>query len=107
MLASPTPHSEASVLFDACAYRVNFWESTAGSDAWALDAFVLTEARDVRDAIEWIERHAHGRRFELFVELDAEPVGAPELPRKTPLVRIIGEDPNDGRSRTIGQFVPY
>lgn len=84
------------MVLDGEKYRVHFW--TPSGEAWALDAYVVSEARDVLEVIGWIETVAAGRRFELFVEvgLDDEPIHKFEEPRRSDLLRIAGENPNAG-----------
>jgi hypothetical protein len=103
MRASETVHAEPAFSLDAPSYRVNFWQRS-GEDAWALDAFVLTEVREVTEALEWAREHANGRRFELFAEGQEEPVGSFVTPRKSGLVRLLGENPNIGEPVVIGRF---
>lgn len=96
MIASATVHAEPTQELDAAVYRVNFWELLG--EAWALDAFVLTEVASVAEVLNWAEATAAGRRFEVFVELDAasEAVHEFHVPRKANLLRLAGENPNIG-----------
>ncbi|MGA1838840.1 hypothetical protein VD659_18125 [Herbiconiux sp. 11R-BC] len=103
MRASETVHAEPAFSLDAPNYRVNFWQRS-GEGAWVLDAFVLTEVRDVSEALEWAEVQANGRPFELFAEGRDEPVGAFGTPRTSGLVRLFGENPNVGEPVVIGRF---
>lgn len=80
MRASETAHAEPAFTLDAPSYRVNF-RQRSGEGAWALDAFVLTEVRDVTKALEWTEEHASGRCFELFAEDREAPIGSFKTPR--------------------------
>jgi hypothetical protein len=104
MRASETVHAEPAFSLGAPSYRVNFWQRS-GEGAWALDAFVLTEVREVTEALEWAEEHANGRRFELFAEGQEEPVGFFGTPRTSGLVRLLGENPNIGGPVVIGRFI--
>lgn len=66
MRAFETGHAENSHFIESTVYRVNFWSPGA---AWALDAYVLTEAEDVTEVLRWADEHARGRRFEVFAEM--------------------------------------
>jgi hypothetical protein len=83
---------------------VHFWQRS-GEGAWALDAFVRTEVREVTEALEWTENLAKGRRFELFAEGQEGPVGSFGTPRTSGLVRLLGENPNIGEPVVIGRFI--
>ncbi|MCD1285735.1 MULTISPECIES: hypothetical protein [unclassified Brevibacterium] len=80
---------------DSPTYRVNFWERY-GNESWSLEAFVLSDAEDVREVLEWALEHANGRRIELFVEIEVEPFTSFSAPRKTDLLRLYGSDPTEG-----------
>lgn len=86
-------------------YRVDFWEATPGG-AWGLEAVVLTGASDVDEVMHWVEDHRHGRRVELFVEIDGGPAVSEVVPRRYGLIRLKGEDPNDGVAVPLGTFIP-
>lgn len=103
MRVSETVHAEPAFSIDAPNYRVNFWKRSA-EGAWALEALVLTEVRSVIEALEWVEEHSNGRRFELFAECREEAVGAFARPRTSGLVRLLGENPNVGPTVVIGRF---
>lgn len=94
--AHETVHAEPRQVRDHPTYRVNFWERPWPDTVWQLDAFALTEANDVAEAMQWAEDHARGRRFELFVEADDEAVHDFQTPRQSNLIRLAGTDPNDG-----------
>ena len=100
-----TVHSEASKVVGAPIYRVNFWERPSPHFAWNLDAYVLTGVLDAPEALQWAGDTAHGRQFEVFVEVDAEAIGPLEEPRKSALVRVFGHDPNTGESHQVNAFV--
>jgi hypothetical protein len=103
MQATETVHAEPRSSVDAPNYRVNFWQPTP-QGAWNLDAHVLTDVPDVTEALRWVSEHSNDRRFELFAETDAEPVGRFDVPRSTGLVRLAGENPNVGTKTVIGVF---
>lgn len=92
MDARQTTHSESPHNVDHPVYRVNYWERPAPGFGWNLDAWVLVSAGDVLEAIRWTQDNARGRRFELFAEVEPEPPG--NHPRHTPLVRLVGINPN-------------
>lgn len=96
MRAHETVHAEPSRVLDRPTYRVNFWERPGADTGWQLDAFALTEVDGVTGALAWAQEHARGRRFELFVEIEAEPVHDFQTPRRSDLIRLAGSDPNDG-----------
>ncbi|MCI2265606.1 hypothetical protein [Sediminivirga luteola] len=73
---------------------MNFWEHDAYG-SWALDAFVLTGAADVNEVLEWVEANRAGRRVEVFVEADDEPVKPFGEPRTSELLRLLGSNPNE------------
>jgi hypothetical protein len=54
--------------------------------------------------IRWVDEHANGRLFELFVETGFEPEEPFGVPRKTGLVRLLGSNPNASESVEIGRF---
>ncbi|MBP3036920.1 hypothetical protein J2M53_11755 [Arthrobacter sp. zg-ZUI100] len=80
MRAYETDHAEPRESMDSPNYRVNFWVKPRPGYGWNLDAYVLTEAGDITEVLRWVEEHADGRRFEVFAEIDEEPV----LPLGTP-----------------------
>ncbi|WP_323959364.1 hypothetical protein GC088_12630 [Arthrobacter sp. JZ12] len=88
-----TVHAEPRNVLRSPKYRVNFWQgSHIGS--WNLDGHILVDAQDLTEVLGWVEENAHGRQFELFVELDDEPNESFQHPRRSKLVRLIGDDPN-------------
>lgn len=97
-----TPHAENTTFIDSTTYRVNFWKPSG--QVWELQAYVLTQASAVTEVLEWVEENRHGRRVEVFAEMKAEPV-TPGVPRTAGLVRLIGENPNAGKSVRFGSFV--
>jgi hypothetical protein len=103
MNTSETVHAEPRDFVDAPSYRVNFWQRSG--EAWSLDAFVLTDVADIADVLRWVDQHALGRRFEVFAEIDDEPVWAFKTPRTSALVRLLGSNPNAGEPTEIGRFV--
>lgn len=92
MEAHPTNHSENSEEITQPVYRVNFWVQPAGL-GWNLEAWYLTDCPSVHEAIEWADTNAHSRPYELFAE-SAE--NGHSEPRRAPLVRLSGQNPNDG-----------
>ncbi|WP_229745091.1 hypothetical protein [Sediminivirga luteola] len=72
---------------------MNFWEHDAYG-SWALDAFVLTDAADINEVLEWVESNRAGRRVEVFVEAGDEPVKPFGEPRTSDLLRLLGSNPN-------------
>ena len=106
MITSATTHSEPRLLETRAVYRVDCWNLAPGG-AWGLDAFVLTEAADVTEALQWVSENLRtGSKFELYVEVDAEPIRTPGTPRTSHLIRLAGENPNQGVTVPIGVFVP-
>ncbi len=71
-----------------------------------LDAYILSEVEDLTEVYQWIEENARGRRFELFVEIQEEPLGPFNSPRTSDLIRLLGRNPNVGESVHIATFVP-
>lgn len=103
MRAIETVHAEPRESVDSPCYRVNFWQTGFG-DAWALDAYALTEVEDITEVLRWVDEHAKGRLFEVFVEIDDEPEGSFQTPRKTGLVQLLGSNPNVGEIWEMGGF---
>ncbi|WP_342023445.1 hypothetical protein AAE021_16850 [Arthrobacter citreus] len=54
----------------------------------------MSEVESVTEVYQWIGENAHGRRFELFVETQEEPLGPFTSPRKSDLIRLAGSNPN-------------
>jgi hypothetical protein len=102
MRAFETVHAEPHGSIDSPNYRVNFWQPSPRRTSWNLDAFVLTDVENLTDALRWVNEHAHGRRFELFVEIDEVAATPFETPRAAELVRLLGSNPNAGKSEVIG-----
>jgi hypothetical protein len=98
-----TVHAEPRDCVESPCYRVNFWQRSG--QAWALDAYALTDVKDIAEALRWVDEHALGRRFELFAEMDQEPERSFQNPRKTGLIRLVGTNPNLGETVEIGRFV--
>ncbi|WP_232331589.1 hypothetical protein [Agromyces laixinhei] len=105
MQAFETVHAEPRDSVESPGFRVNFWQRPSPETAWSLDAYVLSGAQDVDEVLRWVDEHAQGRRFEVFAEMEVEQVKAFAEPRTTPLLRLLGEDPNAGESAEIGRFV--
>jgi hypothetical protein len=93
-----TVHSESRETVDSPTYRVNFWERPSPEQGWNLDAFALTDVENVTEALRWVDEHARGRRFEIFVEMDDEQEASFHTPRKTGLIRLSGSNPNANRA---------
>lgn len=102
MRAYETVHAEPSDSIEDPSYRVNFW-SPSGS-TWALDAWVLVEARDIKEVLQWVEKQAEGRRIEVFVEMAEEPVKPFQSPRSSGLIRLYGTNPNSGVTLEFGRL---
>jgi hypothetical protein len=86
-----TVHASNTLEIDTPNYRVNFWRlDTYG--AWALEAFILSEASDVNEVLTWVGRHSDGRRVEVFVESGDEPLGSFEDSRSIDLIRLMGSN---------------
>jgi hypothetical protein len=102
MRAYETVHAEPNDSIDRPSYRVNFW-SPSGS-TWGLDAWVLVEARDINEVLQWAEKQAEGRRFEVFVEMDEEPLKSFHSPRTSGLIRLYGSNPNTGVTLEFGRL---
>jgi hypothetical protein len=106
MQASETVHAENQDFIDSPVYRVNFWEQASPPRGWMLDAFVLSDVEDLTQVHQWIGENARGRRFELFVESENEPVKPFASPRQSGLIRLLGTDPNAGESVYITASSP-
>jgi len=106
MFVSPTTFADPGFFSQSQpVYRINFWERHTKNGAWNLDAYVLTGAVDVNEVLRWVETHQGPRRVEVFVEVDGGPPDSPDTPRNFGLIRIAGEDPNNGASIPLGTFV--
>ncbi|GAA1169024.1 hypothetical protein GCM10009673_27640 [Nesterenkonia sandarakina] len=81
-------------------YRIDIWHRPTNADgSWALEAYVLEEAKDIREVLAWVDEHAsEGQVVEVFVETENESVGSFQTPRKAALVRILGTSPNENES---------
>lgn len=101
-----TVHAEPKEFIKFPTYRVNFWQKPIAGGGWPLDAYVILGAGSVTEVISWVEKNARGRDFEIFAEMDEEPVGSFDMPRKSGLVRLLGKNPNeeDGITIEIGKF---
>ena len=97
MRAFNAVHAEPADQVDEPRYRVNFWHWPGVGYGWNLDAFILKGARDVREALEWADRHSAGRRFEVFIETGDDADESFDRPRSGVLIRILGANPNEGR----------
>jgi len=100
-----TVHAEPRDSLDSPSYRVNFWQRSSPEHAWNLDAYALTEVEDITEVLRWVDEHADGRRFEVFMEMDEEPARSFQSPRRTGLIRLLGRDPNTGETVEIVRFV--
>jgi hypothetical protein len=98
MRAVETIHAEPRGSLESPRNRVNFWSRPQPRYAWNLEAYVLTDVGDVLEVLQWVEEHAEGRRYEVFAELDEEPVRAFAEPRTSGLVRLVGSNPNAGET---------
>lgn len=105
MISSGTSFADPLFLEATPAYRVNFWEG-GPSGGWNLDAFVLSGASDVAEVLKWVEQRRQGRTVELFVEVNADPAVSMDARRRSGLIRILGEDPNEGVTVSFGVFAP-
>ena len=94
MRAIETVHSESSDSIDSTVYRVNFWQRPSPQHAWNLNAYLLSEALEITEVLPWVDEHARGRPFEVFAEMNDEPVGPFESPRTAGLVLLLGSNPN-------------
>lgn len=101
-----TVHAEPSDSVESPVYRVNFWQQPGPGYAWNLDAYVLTEARDITEVLLWVNEQADGRPFEVFIEMAEEPILTFEQPRTSGLIRVLGSNPNEGERFNIGEFKP-
>ena len=105
MRSIETVHAEPRYSVDSPTYRVNFWQRPSPGFGWNLDAYALTEVQDITEVLRWVEENSHGRRFELFAEMDFQPEESFESPRTAGLVRLLGSNPNAGEPIEIGLFV--
>ncbi|MCP3426047.1 hypothetical protein NBM05_08530 [Rothia sp. AR01] len=78
---------------------MNFWQRSG--EAWALEAYILTEAGDVLQVLRWVEENRRDRVVEVFVEIENEPIGDFMEERRASLVRVYGENPNGSVSSTF------
>ncbi|TFC96753.1 MULTISPECIES: hypothetical protein [Cryobacterium] len=101
MRATETVHAEPRDSIDSPAYRVNFWQRPSPEHGWNLDAYVLTDVEDITEVLQWVDEHAAGRRFEVFVEMNEEPERSFQSPRMTGLIRMLGSNPNAGETVEI------
>ncbi|MBG6054755.1 hypothetical protein IWX81_001145 [Salinibacterium sp. CAN_S4] len=101
MRATETVHAAPRDSIDLPAYRVNFWQRLSPEQAWNLNAYVLTEAENITELLRWVDEHAAGRRFEVFVEMNEEPERWFQSPRTTGLIRLLGRNPNAGETVEI------
>ncbi|MGX5359130.1 hypothetical protein [Kocuria sp. KH4] len=101
-----TIHAEPKSFVDSPIYRVNFWQQPVPEGAWMLDAYILVDVKDINEVIFWVGEHSQGRRFEIFAEVEEWPVGRFGVPRKTGLLRLLGNDPNEEGGVTVkfGEF---
>lgn len=90
-----TGHAEPSHELRSPAYRVHFWEQPAPGYAFNLDAYVLVDASDVEEVQRWVLNNARGRVFELFLEMERQPVREGLERRTVPLVRLAGQNPTE------------
>jgi hypothetical protein len=95
MEINPTVHTASDRRIEAPAYRVNFWERASADVAWNLDAWILSDAEEVGEVLDWIAAHSDGRRYELFVETEEPQISSFEEPRVANLVRLYGTNPNE------------
>ena len=70
-----------------------------------MDAYALAEAEDITEVLRWVNEQADGRRFEVFAEMNEQPLGSFQTPRTTGLIRLLGSNPNAGEPVEIGRFV--
>lgn len=94
-----TTHAEPREVSDNPRYRVNIWDRPDAVYAWNLDAYVICDADDVEGALRWALARAAGRPYELFVEVDDEPVREVSAPRTSALIRLAGGNPNAAGER--------
>lgn len=102
MRAFETVHAEPESEITTPRYRVNFWSQSG--EAWALEAWILEGVSDVGVALAWIDENKAGRLVELFVEVDDEAWGGFSEARRTSLARLLGRNPNSGKSVTEIDF---
>ena len=101
MRATETVHAEPCDSIDSPAYRVNFWQRPSPEHAWNLDAYVLTDVEDITELLQWVNEHAAGRRFEVFVETNEEPERSFQSSQTTGLIRLLGSNPSAGETVEI------
>lgn len=75
----------------ALSYRVDFWRRpVAGAQEpslWMVSPRRLTNVRDVEEVFDWARRHAEGRQFAVYVEVDRG--------KNRGLIRLYGVDPTE------------
>lgn len=99
-----TIHAEPRETVYSPCYRVNYWQQPHPGIAWNLDAYALTGAKDITEVLRWADEHSNGRSFEVFAEIDDEPEGSLQNPRKSGLIRLLGSNPNAGEPHEIASF---
>lgn len=95
MHAHETVHAEPRGQIDSPTYRVNVWrEPPLPYTSLQLDARVVTGAENIREVLSWAEDYARGCTYEVFVEIDDEPLHEFTRPRSVGLIRLFGDNPN-------------
>jgi hypothetical protein len=53
------------------------------------------------EVLRWVEENRRGRLVEVFAEIEDEPIREFTDERKASLVRVFGENPNEGTTSSI------
>lgn len=85
-------------------YRIDFWALAPGG-AWGLDAYIVKNATDVLEVVEWANNQCNGRPFEIFVETDEDTPVVEEEQRNQGLIRVLGEAPDEGVAVQFGLMI--
>lgn len=105
MIESSTTFADPRFVEFAPVYRVNFWAPAPGG-GWGLEAVVLRGASSVSEVLDWVADLRGARKVEVFVEVDSEHTTGSDVPRRSGLIRILGENPDEGVTVALGSFIP-
>ena len=95
MMIFSTDADNADIIIEDVSYRVNFWNKpTSENLAWTLDAYILFEASDDKEVLDWVDDRIKGRQVEVFVELQHDEPTSFGEPRECDLLRLLGSNPN-------------
>lgn len=69
-------------------YRIDFWARPAPGYAWNSDIWLIEDAPNVATVMEWADRHAQGRRYQLLVSTRSDT-------EHSNYILLMGSNPND------------